>query len=220
MNETRDTNETTPANEDDGLDPREAAKLLEQTRKQARRQLELKSPWLTLLQAAAWLAIYGTIWLSVRGQHPYKGPTGWALLVVFALIIVIDIAASVFIRRRKAGVSGRSRRQDAFIGVAIVTAFVGAYVFMGALRYLGVSFAIVYGVYAATGWLIVVAAAGVAIAAIREDLQYLCFGIAMIAIAAGSSFAGPVRVWLFMGVGGFLVLLALAADQVRLQRRA
>jgi hypothetical protein len=208
------------AAEDEGeLSPEQAAQLIEQTSRQAKRQFELRSPWLTLIQAAAWLAIYGTIWLSVRGQHPYKGPTGWALWVVFALIVIIVIAANVFIRRRTAGVSGRSRRQGAYIGAAMATAFVAAYVFMGALRYLGVSYAIVYGVYAAAGWLIVVGAAGVAIAAMREDLQYLCFGIALIAIAAGSSFAGPIGVWLSMGVGGFLVLLALAAYQVRLRRR-
>jgi uncharacterized membrane protein SirB2 len=208
------------AGSDEGeLSPEQAAQLIKQTSRQAKRQFELRSPWLTLIQAAGWLAIYGTIWWSVRGQRPYKGPAGWAVGVVFALVIVIVIAASVFIRRRKAGVSGRSRRQDAFIGAAMATAFAAAYVFMGALRYLGVSYAIVYGVYAAAGWLIVVGAAGVAVAAMREDVQNLCFGIAFIAIAAGSSFAGPVGVWLFMGVGGFLALLALAAYQVQLRRR-
>ena len=207
------------ANDESELSPEQAARLIRQTTRQAKRQFELRSPWVTLLGAAAWLAIYGTVWLSVRGQHPYKGPTGWALLVVFALIVVIVIANSVFIRRRTAGVSGRSRRQGAYSGAAMVTAFVAAYVFMGALRYLGVSYAIVYGVYAAAGWLIVVGAAGVAIAAMREDLQLLCSGIALIAIAAGSSFAGPIGVWFFMGVGGFLALLALAAYQVRLRQR-
>ncbi len=209
----------TAADDEGELGPEQAAALIKQTTRQAKLQFELRSPWLTVMQAAAWLTIYGTIWLSVRGQHPYKGPTGWALLVVFGLIIIIVIAASVFIRRRTAGVSGRSRRQGAYVGAAMVTAYVAAYVFMGALRYLGVSYAIVYGVYAATGWLIVVGAAGVAVAAMREDLQYLCFGIVLIAVAAGSSFAGPVGVWLFMGGGGFLALLALAADQVRLRRQ-
>ncbi len=207
------------ADDESELSPEQAARLIKQTNRQAQHQFELRSPWQTLIQALGWLAIYGTIWLSVRGQHPYKGPTGWAVLIVFALVIVVVVAASVFIRRRKAGVSGRSRRQDAFIGAAMVTAFVAAYVFMGALRYLGVSYAIVYGVYAAAGWLIVVGAAGVAIAAMREDLQNLCFGIAFVAIAAGSCFAGPIGVWLIMGVGGFLALLALAAYQVRLRWR-
>jgi len=41
----------------------------------------------------------------------------------------------------------------------------------------------------------------------------------LIAIAAGSCFAGPTGVWFFMGLGGFLVLLALAACQLRLRRR-
>jgi hypothetical protein len=42
----------------------------------------------TLAGAAIFLTLYGTLWLSVRGQHPYKGPTGWALLIFYSLIIV------------------------------------------------------------------------------------------------------------------------------------
>jgi hypothetical protein len=209
----------TDTDDENDLSPEQAARLIEQTTREAKRQFELRSPWVTLLGAAAWLVIYGAVWLSVRGQHPYSGPTGWALLIVLALIVVAAVGRSVFFRRRTTGVSGASRRQRSYIGAAMVTAFAGAYVFMGALRYLGASWAIVYGVYAASGWLIVVGAAGVAVAALREDVQYLCVTIAMVAVAAGSSFAGPIAVWLIMGVGGFLALLALAACQLQLRRR-
>ena len=90
------------------LSPEQAAQLIEQTSREAKRQFGYwQSPWLTLASAAIFLAIYGTLWLSVRGQHPYKGPTGWALLTIYSLIIVAAIAFRVVAgpRRARQGVS-------------------------------------------------------------------------------------------------------------------
>ena len=69
MNETRKTNEAGTTGEG-GLDAREAATLLGQTRLQARRQFEPAPPWLLVTRAVMVLATCGTVWLSVRGQHP------------------------------------------------------------------------------------------------------------------------------------------------------
>ena len=46
-------------------------------------------------------------------------------------------------------------------------------------------------------------------------MQTLCVAIAVIAVLAGSAFAGPIGVWLSCGVGGCAVLLVLAAVQFR-----
>ena len=153
----------------------------------------------------------------MRGQHPYKGPTGWALLIIYSLIIVAAIAFRVVAgpRRARQGVSGRSRRREAYLGAAVGSAYIAAFVFMGALRYLGVSWAIVYGVYPAVVPPIILVAAGGAFAAVREDVRTLRAAIAVIAVLAGSAFAGPIGVWLSCGVGGCVVLLVLAAVQFR-----
>ena len=95
------------------------------------------------------------------------------------------------------------------------SAYIAAVVFQGALRYLGVSWAIVYGVYPAVVSPIVLVAAGGVFAAVREDVQTLRVAIAVIAVLAGSAFAGPIGVWLYAGVGGCVVVLALAAIQFR-----
>jgi hypothetical protein len=204
------------------LSPEQAAQLIEQTSREAKRQFGYwQSPWYTLAAAAIWLAIYGTLWLSVRGQHPYKGPTGWALLTIFSLIAVAAIAGSIVTKPRRArqGVSGRSRRREAYLGAAMGSAYIGAVVFQGALRYLGVSWAIVYGVYPAVVSPIILVAAGGVFAAVREDVQTLCVAIAVIAVLAGSAFAGPIGVWLYAGVGGCAVVLVLAAVQFRQRRQ-
>jgi cation transport ATPase len=128
INEPQKTDDT--AADDEGeLDPEQAAQLIKQTSRQAKRQFELiTSPWVTLLGAAAWPAVYGTLWLSVRGQHPYAGPSRWALLIVFPLLFVLAGTASVVSRRARQGVSGRSRRRDAYIEAAMASAYAAAFV--------------------------------------------------------------------------------------------
>jgi len=223
MNEPQQRDDSA-ADDEGGLDPEQAARLIEETSREAKRQFGYwQSPWFTLAGAAIWLAIYGTLWLSVRGQHPYKGPTGWALLIIYSLIFVAAIAFRVAAgpRRTRQGVSGRSRRRDAYLGAVMGSADVTHLVFQDALKYLGASPAIVWGVYPAVVSPIVLVAAGGVFAAVHEDRQTLwavIAVIAVIAVLAGSAFAGPIGVWLSCGVGGFIVLVALAAVQFR-QRR-
>ena len=66
---------------------------------------------------------------------------------------------------------------------------------------------------------IILVAAGGVFAAVREDLQTLCAAIAVIAVFAGSAFAGPIGVWLSCGVGSCVVLLVLAGVQFRQRRQ-
>jgi hypothetical protein len=220
MNGPLDTNEPGTADEGGGLDPREAATLLTQTRRQARRQFAPQTPVLALIGAAFFLVAYGTIWLSVRGQHPYQGPSGAALSVFYGLVIVVSVAGGVVFRRAATGVSGRAVRQQRAQGAAVAAAYVGAVVFQGALHHLGVSNTIVYGVFPAAATLIVVGAAGAAIAASRENWPGFGVAIAVIVVCAGSAYAGPISVWAFVGVGCCVAFLAYAAAQVVWLRRA
>jgi hypothetical protein len=86
MNGTSDMGEAQTYGDEGGLDPREAALLLARTQQQAQRELDFHSPWLSLIAAAAVLVGFGAVWLSVRGQHPYTGPTAVALVVLYALV--------------------------------------------------------------------------------------------------------------------------------------
>ena len=207
------------SNENDGeLDPRAAARLLVQTQQQAQRELDFSSPWLTLLAAAVVLVAFGAVWLTVRGQHPYKGPTAVALVVLYA-VVAIRIATVVYAHRRaKAGVSGRSVSRRRAEGAALAVALVAVYVLMGALAHAGASDAVVYGVYVVTATLIVLGTFGAARSAVREDWMGLGLSIALLLVAAGSAFAGPRGVWLSDGVGCCVVLLGYSAAQAWLLR--
>jgi hypothetical protein len=218
MNETFDSDTTETDEDERGLDPRDAARLLVQTQRRAQRELDFRSPWLSLLAAAAALVAFGAVWLSVRAQHPYKGPTVVGLLGLYA-VVAIRIATVVYAHRRAtAGVSGRSVSQRRAEGATLGVALVAVYVLMGALANNGASDAVVYGVYVGTATLIVLGTFWAARSALREDSMGLGLSIAIMLIAAGSAFAGPRGVWLSDGVGLCVVLLGYSAAQTWLLR--
>jgi len=209
---------TATGSEGGEFDPRVAAMLLEETSRSARRQFEFPSPLLSLIQAGAVLAAYGAIWLSVRGQDPYSGPSLTAVAALYGFVAVAAIAATWEGRRATAGVSRRPARQQWSRAIPLAAAFLAVYVLMGALRYDGFSTAIVYGILPAAGPLIVVGAAMAGYAAARENWQDLGVAVAVVAVGAGSAFAGPSGVWGVAGVSLFAVLICRAIAQAWLRR--
>jgi hypothetical protein len=218
MDGTRDTGQSDAYEDEGGLDPGAAARLLEQTTRQAKRGLDFRSPWLSLLAAAAALIAFGAVWLSVRGQHPYKGPTVLGLVGLYAVVLIRISTVLHAHRRATAGVSGRSVRLRRAEGAAVAVALIAVYVLMAALAHAGASDAVVYGVYVGTATLIVLGVFWASRSAVQEDWPGLGLSIAIVLVAAGSAFAGPRGVWLSDGVGLCVVLLAYGAAQAWLLR--
>ena len=219
MNGTHNTDNDRHADEGGALDPRAAAQMIEQTALRARRQFDPASPLAAFLGAGVFLFGYGAVWLSMRDQHVYTGPAGWSVALLYGLIIIAAIVGAAASRRASTGVGGRARRQMRAQAAATVAAGVGAWMVQGALRYLGVSLRIVYGVYGPTVPLIALAAAGAGYAAAREKWPELGLAIAIIAITAASTFFGPLGAWGLTGVGCAVALVVYAAAvTVRLRR--
>ncbi len=215
MNERRDTGEA-----DDGGEfyPRTAAALLDQTKRRAERQFDFRPPLLTLIGAAVVLVAYGAVWWSVRRQHPYSGPSGTALVVLYTTLIVWIVLVATFYRRATSGVSRRATRQRQAEGVAFVTIWVAVYVFQGALHHAGASHAIVYGIYPAAAPLIIAGSAAATYTAAKENWPWTGFALAAVALAAIGAFAGPAGVWAVIGIGLCVLLLGRVAVQLRLRR--
>ena len=220
MNGTHHTDKTRTGDEGGELDPREAAQIIEQTAIQARRQFEPASPLAALAGAGVFLFGYGAVWFSMRDQHVYTGPAGWSIALLYGLIAVAATVGGRVLRRASTGVSGRARRQMQAQAAAVVAAGAGAWVVQGALRYLGVSFKIVYGVYGPTVPLIALAAAAAGYAAAREKRPELGLAIAIIAVASASTFFGPLGAWGLTGLGCCTALLIYAAILTAWLRRA
>ena len=209
MNPTPDT--TTPAGNGGNFDPRQAAALLDQTTHQARRKLAPSPPWLLATRAVAVLAALGAIWLTVRGQHPYKGPTGADIPILIAFII-LNFAATVGVREHAmAGVRGRTRFRPAEITV-LVLAFAATVVFMATAA---VSFA-----WYPTTVLIVPGLAYAAIMAARAGWRSCGTGLAIAAVGVVGAFAGPAGSWAVAAVGLCAVLLGNAAAIAWRERRS
>ena len=218
---TNDTNQTAMEGDGTELEAREAARILEQTQRQARRAFDLESPVVAVLAAAFFLFGYGAVWFSLRDQHPAV-PALWSLAVFYGLIAVLAVGASVVSSRATAGVSLslRARRERLALSAAIGAAGVGAWVVEGSLRSLGVSFEIVYGVFGPTVPLMALVSAGAGSFAVQQKWLQLGACIAVIGVASLSTFFGPAGAWGLTGLGCCVVLLVYAAALVARERRA
>ena len=210
MNTEPGTNNPATA-DDDELDPSQAAAILAQATRQAQREFDPTPPWKLVIMAFVALLAFGALWLSVLGQHPYTGPNALALVITYVLVIgLIGVSVSTT-KRATAGVTGSSVRQRRTVIAAFVVVYIAVYVFMGALRYLGVSHAIVYGVYPAVGPLIIVGAAAAGLAAAKENWLDLGTSLAIVSAGASCAYAGPIGAWLAVGISVFVIVSARAA---------
>ena len=202
---------TTSAGNGGNFDPQQAAALLDQTTQQARRKLAPSPPWLLATRAVAVLAALGAIWLSVRGQHPYKGPTAADIPILIAFI-VLNFAATVGVRERAmTGVRGRTRFRPAEITI-LVLSWAVVPLFMWALHAAGASFA-----FYPTTVLIIPGLAWAAVQGAREGWRGTATGLTLAATGVVGAFAGAAGSWAVAGLGLCAVLLAEAAAVARRQ---
>jgi len=216
-----DIDQAARADDGDGLDPHKAARLLARAEREAKRQFNLSPPWMSVVAGAVILVAYGALWLSTRGQHPYKGPSLGVVGLVYAAVAVV-IAASVKVyRRATAGVGGPPVSQQRAEGIAILVSFVlGSPVLQGAMKHYGASEAIVYGVIPAAAPLIVVGTTVLGIAASKADWPQFGAALAVVITGVVAAFAGPSGAWLAAGIGLLLGTVAYAATDAWRFRRA
>jgi hypothetical protein len=217
---THDIDKARRVGDGDGLDPREAAQLLAQTEQEAQRQFNLSPVWITAVMGAVILVAYGALWLSTRGQNPYRGPSMGVVGLVYAAVAIAIAAAVKVYRRATAGVSGPSVRQQQAEGIAILVSFVlGSPVLQGAMKHYGAGDAIVYGVIPAAAPLIIVGTTVLGIAASKADWPQFGAALAVVITGVVAAFVGPSAAWLAAGIGLFIAMVGYAAADGRQRRR-
>jgi hypothetical protein len=214
MNGSHDISSTPPsAGDNDHFDPSDAADLLVRTRRKARRGFEQTTPLGYLFAAVVVGAAYGALWLSVRHQDPYVGPSLAVIGWVYGTVVVSVVVSATAYRRATRGVRGPSRREDAIRALAIGVPWIAVYVFDGALKANGFGPAIVYGVFDAAAPWFVVGTAFAALAAGREQWGEMAQGLTVLAVGTIAAFFGPAGVWGVLAVAGFAGLLVLGVSK-------
>lgn len=212
MNE--DQGRTAEADEDMGSDIQRAATILRQAGQDARRQLTYRYPVLFATWGLMYLLGYGVLWLSVRGQRPYQGPTAMALLSLTLVVAVAMTITVVLVGRAVSGIGGSSARQRRVYVLSSLGGFAGLFTLEAALAHAGASVAVL-GVYGAAAPILltgVICALGAAVALNRTGFL---LGLWLVAVGAGSGFAGPVAVWAVDAVGSSVAFIAIAVAAVR-----
>ena len=220
MNDTPDLEQAATADDGGALDPREAARLLEQTSREARRQFSLTPPLVTAVMGLVILAAYVALWLSVLGQHPYSGPNLGVITLVYATVAVGSAVGVKVYQRARAGVSGSAVALGAAEGIALLVSIGGSPVIQGALHYYGASNAIVYGVIPAAGPLIVVGTTLAGMAASKADWPQFDAALAVVTGGGIALFMGPINAWLVAGIAVFVGVVGYAAGTVWRDRAA
>jgi hypothetical protein len=202
------------------FEPRQAAALLDQATRQARRSLTPLTPLLFTFRAVALLVVFGGFWLSVRGQQPYTGlHRGWAIAVA-AVLVVINIGLSAWaVGRAATGVSGPAQRKwTAWTGIMVVAWIIG-YAVTVSLYHTGVSHP-VWELYPASAPLLIIGLAGAAIGAAFRYWPLAAILLAIAVVAAAAGFGGPAGSWLITGIGLCAVYLGAAVFTFWAQRRS
>ncbi len=96
--------------EDQEMSVQEAAAVVQDARARARKELVISTPIVYAAWGLVWLLGYGGMWLSVRGQHPYSGPSGVSIAAVFVLAGIAITTVLAIASKAVAGIDGQSVR--------------------------------------------------------------------------------------------------------------
>src|SRR5579871_5818640 len=201
------------------MDAQGAAVIMQQARERAGSQLRIRRPVLFVTWGLALLIGYGAMWLSVRGQHPYQGPTWPTLLLALLLLLLAALITAQVVDRAASGVGGRSELQRGIFVLALMAGYAALLIEKTALASAGASrpIQVVLGV---TAPMLVAGLVFVASSAITAGLNWprLILGAWLMAVAAGASWAGPVTVLAVCALAGGGGILLMAAIEPRLPR--
>lgn len=201
------------SDEEAGLDVQQAAAIMRQARERAKRELAVRRPVLFITWGLVVLIGYGALWLSVRGQHPFNGPSAPAVLTLVALFVAAAVITAWVVDRASSGVGGSSVLQRGIFVLALAAGGFALDIFIHAVSGAGTDRPLVV-LLAAAAPLLVVGLVFVASCAAHGILDWprLAMGLWLLAVAAEGAWAGVVAylaVCALAGGGGILLMAAV-----------
>jgi uncharacterized membrane protein YhaH (DUF805 family) len=165
----------------------------------------------SLVAAVVALAGFGIVWLNVRNQHPFTGPSP-ASLVFFYALIAVRIATVIYAyARARSGVSGRSVKVHRDEAVVMSGVLLVCYLALIGIANSGSHGAGFYWSLFLNGTLIALAVVWAGRCAIHKRWHEVAVAAAVALIAVVGAIAGPRGMWLVNGVGLCVLLLTEAA---------
>ena len=199
------------ADMDDGapMGAAQAAVIMQEAGQRARRQLRVSHRATFTIWGLGLLLGYGSMWLTVRGQHPFHGPEPAAFAAV-ALIGTASVMAGVAEARADSGVGGLSavRRRVHFL--AVLAGLAAMFALEGALAHAGADRAVI-GVFEASAPILVAGLFYLTTSTVWLDWPVFGLGIWLVVVAAAGGFAGPAGVWGVDALAAGLAYLLMAA---------
>ena len=213
LNDPADVNKAADLNEADGMDVQQAAAIVRQARERAQRQLAVRRPVLFLTWGLVVLIGYLALWLSVRGQHPFHGPTPPAVVTLIVLFVAAAVITAWVVDRASSGVGGPSVLQRGIFVLALAAGGFALDIFIHAASQASTDRALVVQLSAAAP-LLIVGLVFVASCAANGILDWprLAVGLWLLAVAAEGAWAGVVTylaVCALAGGGGILMMAAV-----------
>jgi hypothetical protein len=206
--------------DEDTMDPSAAAELLRQSAHHARARMTANFPLIYAVWGVAWLVGCGAMWLSVLGQHPFRGAAGWAAAVLGVGLAAAGTVTAISAARATKGIGGVSTRQGAVFGAAWPAGFASLFVIIGAVWHFGAG-PKVTGILGATGPLLLVGLIYLLTSAMWLDWVMFGMGMWLLLVAAAGAWAGPVGSLLtdaVAGGGAFLLTAGWLAWRTRPSR--
>jgi hypothetical protein len=172
------------------MDVHEAVLIDRDSRKRALNELRVSTPLLFLVHGLVFFLAYGALWLSVRDQHPYHGPTGPTWLAVLGVAFIGALTRIAIISRPIEGVRGRSVVQTAILGISLTLGITALWIEAAALDHAGAGRPLALMVAFAAPPL-VLGLVFLAMSGVHGDWSVLALGVWLLAVAAGGAWAGP-----------------------------
>jgi hypothetical protein len=203
--------------QDNVLDTRQAAELLQHSADHARERLTVDYAPIYSAWGVAWLIGCGAMWLSVRAQHPFHDPAPWASAILAVGTSSAAAATAATVSRAARGIGGVTARQAKMFALSWPLSFGALFAIIGAAVHFGASPTLtallgVAGAPMLVG-LIYMLAAGMWL-----DWVMFWLGVWELLVAATGVWTGPAGMLFIdavVGGGGFLAAAALLALRKR-----
>jgi drug/metabolite transporter (DMT)-like permease len=204
--------------EDRNMSVQEAAAVVQDARARARRELVISAPLVYMAWGLVWLLGYGAMWLSVRGQHPYTGPSGPSIATLFILAGFAVAAVLVIVSKAAAGIDGQSVRYRRII----LAAFGAGYLILFIVQF-SISSSVstrTLAFVAFAGPLLLAGLTYILASALGRNRPAFALGASLVIVGASCAWLAPAAILAVCALAGGGAFLLLALIETRLRAHA